>query len=399
MPGIKAIQTGRTASTAAASPAVKRGADADPIPDPGQTGNHVDGGLAALILEESGGGPAAAESDTDDATESRAKGDRPKARGADPASGESDDTEGDDESSEDADDDQEGAQDQDQTDQTDGTDQDEAGTDEAEGEEPAAEGEPETDDTPEWARKRFREYSRKLENRDREIEDLRARLNPASTETTRPREPQPIERELLLADTPEQVTAIRQRYEDLEDWATTHRDGIEADPENPESRAFTREQVGATLLTARKALRAIPQRLEQLSKVREYNTRAAELFPGFRERDSDESRALEYILRTVPEIKRLPNYKVILGDALAHERLRAKEAKTKANQNRHGQVLPGKPAAANVRRVPPALPGGPTRAPSQERSREERLGKVRQRAYKSGSEADIADLVEAGLSR
>jgi hypothetical protein len=161
--------------------------------------------------------------------------------------------------------------------------------------------------------------------------------------------------------------------------------------------------MGQLRTNARRSLRLINQREQQLQKTQQYVQAAHTLYPGFNDPTSEESRSLQWIVQQVPEIKRLANYKTIIGDALAGERIRIKQAQTAAaaKNGKNGQPLPGKPAAAAItRRPPPAVPGAPHRAPSAPPPRATQIAAARDRAMKSGgSEAAIADLVEATFAR
>lgn len=356
-----------------------------------------------MILEEAGGAPDASDSDTAEETTDV----QPAARKAakqnsrQPSAGAADDETDSDETDSDTADDQPSADDSAEDESTEETEDNEDETDETEqsAEEETAPAAAAEDDTPPWARKRFGELSSKIKEKDRQIAELQARVNGTTATQPAQRQAQPVDRELLEVETPEQLTALRQRYEDLEDWAETHRDGIESDPENPAAKSYTREQVAEVRMTARKALRAIPERQAQLTQLREYNARALELFPGFQDPDSEESIVAEQTLRQIPELKRLPNYKVVLGDMIAGEKLRRKaaQAAAAASRGRDGQRMPGKPAAIAAQKVPPAVPGAPARGLNPQTQRTERRAQLRTRAFRTGSEADIASFVESAL--
>lgn len=226
-----------------------------------------------------------------------------------------------------------------------------------------------------------------------EIRQLKAGAAPAHRQLA------PSEQEVFRADTPERLDELRDHFERLEDLAVANRDGVEIPAKDGgEPKVYSREQMGELLTNARRALRAIPKRQEQLVQETRSNQAAVTVYPGYEDPESDESRSLAYVLQHVPEIRRIPNYRMVIGDAIAGERARikaAKEAKSAAT-SKNGKPMPGKPAVTTTRKVPAPVPGAPHRAPSAPTPKAKKIALARKRA-ESGSEADIARLIEAGL--
>ena len=260
---------------------------------------------------------------------------------------------------------------------------------------PAVQGEGE-DDTPAWAKKRFGEMSAQI----RQLKEERDSLKQQAASPPAPAVAGPGDLELLAAESPEQLAQLRERYEQLEDFVEQHRDGYEGDPEKGLP-ARSREELATVRAEARRKLRAVAERGRQIELQSQLNAKAAELYPALREADSEESRAIATVLHQVPEIRRLPHYRLILADSLAGARARMREAQAAAAPKRTpaGAPLPGRPAAAPVRSAPPA-PGAssgrvPATAPA---ARTQARNQAFDRALKGGgSERDIAQLIAASL--
>lgn len=388
MPRFATTHNGQGAPAATASSAGMPGAD--------ESGELADAGIAAAILLEAGGEPEAVTRDS--AAKPQAKTSRK------PVARESDEEEATDETSDELDTETE-------TEASDDTDGEATETDpEATGEtaddksaettedEAAPDGTvpegTEKDDTPEWAKRRFSEYSRQVQDLKRELAEARQ-----AGGSTAPARPVLTDTSVLQAETPDQIAQLRATAEKLEDWAELNRDGVEADPENPQSKSYSAQEVAQVRINARQKLREIEAREKQLEHVRGYHQAAAQLYPGFTDPDSQERRSEAWILQQVPELRRLPNYRLIIGDALAGERSRTKAAQavTVAKKGPNGQPLPGKPAATAQRKAPPVANGAPARATPAPAAKAIVRQKARERAYRGGSEADIANLVEASL--
>lgn len=365
MPGLSTTTKGRGAPAAAASSAV---------PDPGadDSGQLLDAETIAAISEHIGEAPEpatagdAASAATPPPVESGDSDESPEDAGTDPvAQGE----------------DAEAAEDQPAT------------ATEAEvpqGTEPSAEAPADGDDTPEWAKKRFAELTGQIRQLRTENESLRTQAAaPAAARAAA------LPDDVVALETPEQLAALRTQLEQIEEFAELHPDGVEADPEKPGSRAFSRDELLQARVNARRKLREVEARRHQLDHVQRFNAAAHQLFPQFNEPDSAESRALSWVLQQVPELRRLPNYRIVIGDSLAHARLREKQAAERQKQGPDGKPLAGRPAAV-PRKAPPGGPAAPARA-SAAPDKSARRDAIKQKAFKSGSEADLASLVEAAL--
>jgi hypothetical protein len=235
----------------------------------------------------------------------------------------------------------------------------------------------------------------------RELFKLREELRQLKAAGAQPaRQLAPSELEIEGADSPERLEELREHFERLEDLALANRDGLEvpAAKEGDEPKVYTKEQMGQILTNARRALRAIPKRQTEIVQETRSNQVAVQIYPGFEDPESDESRALDHVLKTVPGIRKLANYRLVIADAVAGERIRIAKAKqaAAAKKGPEGRPLAGKAAAPAARRSPAPVPGAPHRAPSAPAPKAQRLAKARKRA-ESGSEADIAELIEAGL--
>jgi hypothetical protein len=371
------------------------------MPGADETGELADDGLAADILREAGGEPEAAESDSAETVESQrppAKGPKQRpARTSRPAAST-------DENTEDQDTEQpEGEQpegDQGEGEQPEGEEPEGEAGEQPEGEQPEGE-QPEgeqpegqtDDDTPEWAKRRFSEYARKVERLEQQLAEARqSSQRPSSAGNQLPAD-------VLTVDTPEQLAEVRAAAERLEGWAELNQAGVEADPENPNSRAYTAQEVAQVRINARRKLKAVEARAQQLEHTQRFNAAAADLYPGFQDQDSEESRALAHVLQQVPELRRLPNYRIIIGDALAGEKARQKQVRdaAAARKSPNGKPLAGHPAANGQPRKAPPVNGAPARGSAAPTGKFALRQKARSQAFKTGSEADIARLVEASF--
>lgn len=371
------------------------------MPGADESGELADADIAQDILREAAGEPEASESDTGSARQSRRPAPSRRPGKTDDSQASEDDLNNDSDLEADLEDEPAAAEGNSETAAQAGeADLDADGTDEAQAEADSvaaadpANTDPKKDDTPEWAKKRFAEMSGEIRRLRQENQRLQTGGNAAQQRANLPMDVQ-----ILEAETPEQIADLREQAEKLEEWAIRHHAGKEADPDRPDDRSYSSEEVAQVRVTAKKQLRALEAREKQLEHQQRFNAAAAQLYPGFSDPDSQESQGLRYILQHVPELRRLPNYRVIIGDALAGERARMQKAQAAATSRKgpDGRPLPGKPAATTERPKPPAASNAPVRGNAAPASRVVIRQKARERAFRSGSEADIARLVEASV--
>lgn len=382
MPTKKAtIKKGADATAAAASPAERVVASG--------TGREASADEARDILKLMGGEPEAAESETEDPEEDGEKPADEGESGAEESEAEPDEgAEG-----EPADQDKDGAED--------GAEDDGEGEAAAEGEDEGAEGdEPEAaaaeaegeakpkkgDGLPKGVRTELFKLREKTRQQEQELATLRQA--PGGHGVT------PAEQEVLQAETPEQLEAVRLKLESIEDQALANPDGYEgaAAKEGEEPQVVDAATVQRALTNVRRALRLLPRREQAIVATQRANAEAAKLFPELEDPDSEQSVYLESVLRRVPQLRQLPDYRLLIADAHANRQARQR----KAAATRDGRPLPGKPVQAH-RQPPPAVPGAPARAASAPAPRAVKLRALRERASATGSEADLANLIEAGM--
>ena len=394
-PGKEGPATSKAAASSPANkpaPVVARRPAGEPATREGVlSGTPIDLDLQADILRELGGTPDPVASDTED-DELAAD----EAEGSD-ASGAPEEVAANEEAAAD-----EGAETDAETDGATAAEL-EAEADAEAGEEPAAELAPAEataeDGTPPWAQKRFDELTRQVKERDRQIAALQQGQSQPPPAPLDP--PLNLEAEFLQATTPESLGALRKRFEFLEDLGIQNPDGMEfpAKTEDGDPTVYSREQMAQLRVNARRALRLIPEREQQIKVNRQVEQSAHWYYPGFDSEDSDESKGVAFLLRQVPEIRRYAAFKQLVGDAIVGERLRIAKLKPAGDVKKgvSGQPLPGKPAAKPAAR-PATVPGAPHRAAATPAPMAAQIRSAQARARSSGSEADVASLLELTLS-
>lgn len=370
----KANKQGAAPAGAAASPAAEQGAEH------GDEGNSIE----TLVAQALGVLPEPPEGGTDEADD---EGDELSPEGEE----------------------SENAEESDSADDENDSDSDE---EEAEGsEETEEEGEPESEEDTEGAeegaeeeeagrpspalQKRFNKLS--AQNRE-----LRTRLAAAEARVARPAQPlSSIEAEVAAATSLEDIAALEEKLARLEDWATAHAGGLElpAEREGGEPRTLTPQHMQQTLLNARRGQRLLAKQAEVVKATeaqrQQFDAYAAEQWPDYEDEGSELSVTYANVIRAVPELRRLPNLRVIVADAVAGQKLRQEKLK----QAKAATAKPGKPVAKPAK-PPTAMPAAAARKPASDSvatSKKQKQAAALKRAEQTGSEEDIALAIEAGL--
>lgn len=242
-----------------------------------------------------------------------------------------------------------------------------------------------------------------------EISSLReenTKLSRDSAQTTTnaqaPVNPVRLEDRVLAADTPEALDALAAEYGALQDRCIENPDGFEVETQPGQApRVVTAEEVRRLLVESNRVMRQIPTRAREITQTQAADRQALELFPAFNDPRSTEAQLYARLTTLAPQLRRLPNLRTFIGDAVANERARAsgskaaKPAEQKVGPN--GKPLPGAPVARKA--APPPVPTPPARAASSASTADlaKRRSLIDRQASGKGGSDNLIDLVDALL--
>jgi len=157
----------------------------------------------------------------------------------------------------------------------------------------------------------------------------------------------PSQHELMLTDDPKRIDEYDGYLSDAMQWALKHWDGYEGEDENGQDIVYTGEQVRlryAQLQTERQRL--IPAARQAFSTRHAQEAVAKEVYPNLFNRQHSDFVTMQQALQQVPELKRLPNFRLIIGDMLAGERARSESSAPKPKPTPKPPPPPPKPGSA-----------------------------------------------------
>jgi len=263
--------------------------------------------------------------------------------------------------------------------------EDAAGADEPEAENSSLTDDDESEE-PAWFQKRIDKLTRQRRDAEDEVKDLRGEIKELRTQVT-DNTNTPVSRN---TDSPfkhlisqEQIDAERQKAKDLRRWCRKNRDGAVVNGKNGEVE-YDSDQIEDILENAEEALDThLPEREKFLEASAYWEPESVKAYPWIEDRGSNENKLFNQALKAFPQVKALPDYKLLLGDMLVGRALRISnetpkpESKIKAKAKPKAPKQPAAPSADRTTTPPTAA----------------KVTANKNRFLKSGEESDLADLM------
>jgi hypothetical protein len=210
-------------------------------------------------------------------------------------------------------------------------------------EEDEQEVEEEPEEEPAAARtKGISEMQRRIDKLTAKTKSLEADLARASRPTLRPTESDP----LSDLETEAEVTQYLAAMKATRRWALENLEGVEVLDDKGNPTEMSAKDVRARLAHAEEILQEHgPARLAYLRERRRYDDLARDEYPGLFESSSVDAKMMANFLALCPEMLRVPNYQMIIGDAIRGMRVRIGRAKANGpaakTSQKGGTLVPG----------------------------------------------------------
>jgi hypothetical protein len=223
-----------------------------------------------------------------------------------------------------------------------------------------------------------------------ENESLKAQIGSDGRPVATPNDP--------LADVTDNATLNARVQQSLavKDWAKDHLDGGTMPDGKGGEVEFTAEQVRQMLANADAVLMVhVPKRANYLKTAGAFEEQALVRYPEFKKPDSIESKLADAIYREMPELKRFPNHKMVVGHIVAG--LKAERAAADAEAKAKGKGKEGKgtkPAPKTVTSAfkpktdEPIAPGAPIRSAAAPRKTTDNTQRAKEAKLKHVVEAN-----------
>lgn len=203
--------------------------------------------------------------------------------------------------------------------------------------------EQEEEEQPARASKGISEMQRRIDKLTAKAKGLEAELAKASHPTLSPSEADP----LSDLDSEAEVTQYLQRMKGMRRWALENLEGAEVLDANGNPVELSAKEVRARLAHAEEILQDHgPARLAYLRERSKYEEISRGEYPSLFESGSVDAKMMANFLALCPEMLRVPNYQMIIGDAIRGMRVRIANAKAnghaaKGTSQKGGTLVPG----------------------------------------------------------
>ena len=266
--------------------------------------------------------------------------------------------------------------------------EDSASADESETEKSSLTDDDESEE-PAWFQKRIDKLTRQRRDAEDEVKDLRDEIKDLRDQVSE-NATTPVSRGGLNNNpfehltSQEQIDAEKQKAKDLRRWCRKNRDGAVVNGKNGEVE-YDSEQVEDILENAEEALDTyLPEREKFLQASAYWEPEAEKAYPWINDRGSNEQKLFNQALKAFPQIKALPDYKILLGDMLVGRAFRiSKETESKTDPIKKTKA---KPKA-------PKQPSAPSADRTTTTPTSAKVAANKKRFLKSGEESDLAEVM------
>jgi len=197
-----------------------------------------------------------------------------------------------------------------------------------------------------------------LTARDAEIKDLKAQLDTAQPIRLTPTPDDPMSG----CESMDDITAMMQSAKAVKRWAQDNPEGAIVKGKDGQDVELDAAAVREHLHRAEDVLDAAPRRAQFLQNRAAFDAEAKEVYPTLFTTGTEEAQLMQGFTRAFPDVMKLPNWRLLVGDAIAGQKARLAAAAAKASGKPAAPA--GKPAAKPAAKPAPKIPkvpgGNPT---------------------------------------
>lgn len=207
----------------------------------------------------------------------------------------------------------------------------EAVTEDSEGNEVHSQSELEQEEVSRGVQKRIDKLTAKRKEAEAEIEKLRQEVDELKSTMKSQKEPELPDDPYSNLNTIAEIEAEIAQARSVRNWAEENAEGFTHTNENGEEEYYDPAKVRQIKVNAMRALEeGIPRRLQYIQARDQIETIASKEYPWWGEKTSKERQIAEQFIKVFPQIKKFPDYKMVIGDYLRG--VKAREAAVKGQK-------------------------------------------------------------------
>lgn len=191
---------------------------------------------------------------------------------------------------------------------------------------------------PKGVKKRIDKLSAKRREAEAEVERLRSEVERLSQEASKPAQIPTKENPYSNLSSLEEVGREAEQAKQIRRWCELNPDGAEVVNKDGETVEYSAEDVRKIKIKAMDALEEhLPARARYLENYQHIEQVALKEYPWWKDRSSSEKQIAESFLKHFPEIKRFPDYKMVVGDYIRG--IKARESTSKRGNQSNQQPV------------------------------------------------------------
>lgn len=230
---------------------------------------------------------------------------------------------------------------------------------------------------PKGVKKRIDKLTAKRREAEAEVERLRTEMDALRQEASqkKPVQNHDPKNPYSHLSTPDQIQKELEQAKQIRRWCELNPDGATVTDKDGNETDYSAEEVRKIKIRALDAIEEhLPKQSRYLEQVNHMDQIAVKEYPWWKDKAARERVIAEKFLEAFPEIKRFPDYKVVVGDYLRGIQAREASSKTKTVQKAPVQPRPGA--------TPPARS-----------ERDAKSDNAKARFLKTTSRDDLADII------
>lgn len=228
---------------------------------------------------------------------------------------------------------------------------------------------------PKGVKKRIDKLSAKRREAEAEVDRLKQEVERLSQEANKPAQiPTPDNPYANLA-TIDEVNREIEQAKQIRRWCELNPDGATVKGKDGQETDYSAEEVRAIKLRAMDAIEEyLPKQIGYIQNYQQVEQVANKEYPWWKDKSAKERQMAESFIKAFPEIKKFPDYKMVIGDYI-------RGVKSREQSNK-------KPAPSKAPSAPRV-----TSAPVQVSSKDVNLQKATQRYISKNSTEDLASII------
>ena len=203
---------------------------------------------------------------------------------------------------------------------------------------------------PKGVKKRIDKLTSKKREAEAEVERLRSEVERLSQEAEKPAQTPTEDNPYSNLSNSEEVSREIEQAKRVRRWCEMNPDGATVTNKDGSETDYSSEEIRSIKIKALDALEEhLPKRLQYLQNYQQFEQVASKEYPWWKDKAARERQMAESFIKAFPEVKKFPDYKMVIGDLVTG--IKVRESKASKTQT-ITKSIPQPKASASPSRMP-----------------------------------------------